>query len=214
MASEVIDVQPTDRVAIFGQTGSGKTYFARYLLRSARRLVVVDPKGMLRGKWGLQEWGARTRKELVRGRPVRVRIPSPIPNGNEDPSVQWNTIFRFLYECGNLILYVDEMYGVVPIGKRAPNYLNAIYTRGRELGMGVVAVSQRPAWIPREMISESSWFFCFRLMLEDDRKSVAQIMGPIAENYIRDTYGFLTFNAEWQEPIYTPQLEVRNQKGA
>lgn len=200
--ADLIDVKSTDRVAIFGQTGSGKTYFARYLVRSVRRLVVLDPKGMLRGKWGLLEWGPRTRKRLRNGLPVRVRIPAPL-------SGDWEPYLREIYNAGDLVLYIDEMYGVVPIGKRAPNYLNAIYTRGRELGIGVIAVSQRPAWIPREMISESTWFFCFRLMLEDDRRSVAQIMGPAALGFIRDRYGFLTYNAEWETPIYTPQLIVR-----
>lgn len=200
--ADLIDVKSTDRVAIFGQTGSGKTFFARYLVRSARRLVVMDPKGMLRGKWGLQEWSSRTRKRLKNGFPVRVRIPAPI-SGN------WEPYLVEIYNAGDLVLYIDEMYGVVPIGKRAPNYLNAIYTRGRELGIGVIAVSQRPAWIPREMISESTWFFCFRLMLEDDRRSVAQIMGPAALGFIRDRYGFLTYNAEWEAPVYTPQLIVR-----
>lgn len=212
MADErpLIDVAADDRVAIFGQTGSGKTFFARYLLRSVRRLVVIDPKGMLRGQWGLMEWGQHARKLLTQGKPVRVRIPSPI-----DQSA-WDSIFRFLYECGDIIIYIDEMYGVVPIGKRPPNYLNACYTRGRELGIGVYASSQRPTSIPREMISEASWFFCFRLLLEDDRKRVSEFMGPAALWEIPDDHGFLYYHASWRDgPRYCPQLEVgRARKGA
>lgn len=205
-----IDVRSNDRTAIFGQTGSGKTFLSRYLLARVRRLVVLDPKGMLRGAadgWRLEEWSPATRRRLLEGEPVRVRIPYPLDR-------DWEPYLWDIYEAGNCVLYIDEMYGVVPIGRRPPDPLNAIYTRGRELGLGVVAVSQRPVWVPREMVSESTWFFGFRLMLEDDRKSLADIMGPAVLDRIRDRYGFWTFNAEWEEPIYTPQLEIVRQRGA
>lgn len=200
-----ISIDSSDRVAIFGQTGSGKTFLARYLLARVKRLVVFDPKGTLRGQWRLAEWSDRTRSDLLDGDPVRVRVPAPLDG-------VWDDYLWDVYEAGNVTVYVDEMYGVVPIGKRPPDALNALYTRGRELGIGVVAVSQRPLWIPKQMISESSWFFGFRLMLEDDRRELAQIMGPDVLERTTDRYGFWTFHAEWDRPIYTPQLIVKRQK--
>lgn len=199
-----IAVNGNDRIAIFGQTGSGKTFFARHLLRGVKRLVVLDPKGTLGGAsgWRLAEWSAATRRKLLKGQPVRVRVPYPL-DGN------WDDVLWDVYNAGNVVLYVDEMYGVVPIGKRAPIPLNAIYTRGRELGIGVTAVSQRPAWIPREMVSESSWIFAFRLLQLEDRIRLKSIMGDAALEPIRDRYGFLTYNAEWEAPVYTAQLVVR-----
>jgi len=209
----VVDVQSDERVAIFGQTGSGKTFFAKYLLRSVRRLVVVDPKGTLRGQWGLQEWSPRTRKLLRKGKPVRIRIASPI---SENQRAAWDAIFHEIYDAGDVVVYIDEMYGVVPIGTRAPVYLNAIYTRGRELGIGVWASSQRPAWIPREMISESQWFFQFKLIDEDDRIRSSKFIGPAALVEIPDDHGYYTRGASWSvdQTIYTPQLIVKRQKGA
>lgn len=202
-----LSIASNDRTAIFGQTGSGKTFLAAYLLRNVRRLVVFDPKGMLRGEWGLEEWSDKTRDRLLNGDPIRVRVAAPLDGG-------WSPYLWDIYNAGDVVLYVDEMYGVVPIGKRPPDALNALYTRGRELGIGVMAVSQRPLWIPKQMISESTWFFGFRLLLESDRRELAEIMGPEAMEPIKDRYGFLTFHAEWDAPIYTPQLEIRRRKGA
>lgn len=200
-----IHIDSNDRVAIFGQTGSGKTFLSRYLLARVARLVVFDPKGTLRGQWRLQEWTHKTRKDLLDGDPVRVRVGAPLDG-------DWSPYLWDIYDAGDCTLYVDEMYGLVPVGKRPPDALNALYTRGRELGIGVVAVSQRPRWIPMQMISESSWFFGFRLMLEDDRRELAQIMGPMVLDRTTDRYGFWTFHAEWDQPLYTPQLVVQRQK--
>jgi len=206
----LIDVQSDQRVLITGQTGSGKTFLARQLLRSCRRLVVLDPKGMLRSheeegayeSWDLDEWSEPQEKLLVSGKPCRIRVPSPLDG-------RWDRYLWSVYRAGNCVLYIDEVYGVVPPGsRRPPDSLNAIYTRGRELGIGAVAASQRPVWVPMEIISECEWFFAFRLLLDDDRRRLASLMGPNVMQRIRDRYGFWTYNVEWDESIYTPQLEV------
>lgn len=209
-----IVVKSNDRAAIVGATGSGKTFLAQYLTWNVKRFVVCDPKGTLRGRWGLEEWSERTRDLLLDGKPVRVRIPAPVVvRSKEDPD--WEPFLWDVYDAGNCLLYVDEVYGVVPIGRKS-QALNAIYTRGRELGIGAIACSQRPSWIPLELLSESSWFFMFRLLLDEDRKRMAAMMGPAVTDPIRDPYGFWTFQTGWDEPVYTKQLEVKvlRQKGA
>lgn len=208
-----IEPSSDERIIITGQTGSGKTFLARQLLEGVKRLVVLDPKGMLRSpgeddaeygdieNWKLREWSDDTEELLATGKPVRVRIPAPIDG-------KWDEQLWVIYRSGNCVLYIDEIYGVVPPGRRPPEPLNAIYTRGRELGIGAVGVSQRPAWIPLELMSEPEWYFCFRLMLETDRRRMAEFMGMEVISRITDRYGFWTYNVHWDEPIYTEQLEV------
>jgi hypothetical protein len=203
-----IHIAPNDRVAVVGATGSGKTFLSRHLTARAKRLAVADPKGTLYGKWGLDEWGKRTARELAEGDEIRVRIQPPIVDRSEAPD--WEPYFWGVYDAGHTMLYIDEVYGVTGKGGKS-QALNAIYTRGRELQIGAISCSQRPSWIPLELLSESSWFFCFRLLLDEDRKRMAGLMGPNVLNGIRpgDPYGFYVYHVSWSEAIYVPQLEVR-----
>lgn len=209
MAQADLRIAPDQRVFTAGRTGSGKTYLERYLLRSANRLVACDPKGTLgrlAPEWNLEDWTDRGARQLARGDDVRLRIPAPLDG-------RWDDYLWAVYKAGNVILYIDELYGVVPPGKRAPEPLTACYTRGRELGIGVHSCTQRPSWIPLFAMSEADWFFIFRLTVEEDRKRLASFMGASVIEPIRDKYGFLTYSPEWEDPIYTPQLIVRRGRG-
>lgn len=205
------DISPTsnDRGIVIGQTGAGKTFFMRYLLKDVQRLMVLDPKGTLYGPkasggdWHLKEWDRRTAKAIRRGAGFRVRIPH---HGGKDP---WRAYLEAFYRGGNAMLYIDEMNGVVPPRTGVvPDELNAIYTRGRELGLGAWSASQRPAWIPLEVMSEAQWFVLFRVLLDEDRKRMAGLMGPQVLTPIEDDFGFWVRHVSWREPRYYSGLEV------
>lgn len=206
-------VKSNQRAFIAGKTGSGKTFFARYLLQSAKRLVVLDPKGMLTREedpgWNLTDWSAKGRKLLMSGEPCRLRVPYP-QDGD------WSSFVKDVFEARNVTLYIDEMYGVVSPGKTPPvlEWLVACWTRGRQLGVGVIVATQRPMWVPLFAMSEADWFFIFRLSLEEDRKRLASFMGPSAMYPIPDEFGYLSYSVRWPAPIYTPQLNVRRRRPA
>jgi hypothetical protein len=201
-----IQITSNQRVFTAGRTGSGKTFLEHHILAGIKRLVALDPKGTLGSVtspgWNLTDWSDKGRKALLAGEPVRLRVPAPL-NGD------WTPYLWDVYRAGNVVLYVDEMYGVVPPGKAAPEPLIACYTRGRELGIGVHAATQRPAWVPLVTMSEADWFFVFRLTLDEDRRRLASFMGASVMSPIRDRYGFYSYHPEWDDPIYTPRLIVR-----
>ena len=206
-----LQITSSQRVFTAGRTGSGKTYFERYVLAGIQRLVALDPKGTLgrmAPEWNLEDWSDRGRRKLLAGEPVRLRVPPPPVDVGDDPRY-WDTYIRDVYRAGNCILYLDEIYGVVPPGSKPPPSLTACYTRGRELGIGVHGCTQRPAWVPLFAMSEADWFFVFRLTLDEDRRRLASFMGASVMEPIKDRHGFLSYHVEWDEPIYTPQLIVR-----
>ena len=192
-----LSIRPSDRVAFIGKTGSGKTYAARLLALPIDRLVVLDPKGTLKGKWGLREWGTRTRRDLAKGKPVRVRFAAPIGD-EEQIAAFYDQVFKLCYEAGHVTVYIDEVYGVLSKSGRPGPWLTALYTRGRELGIGVWAATQRPAWVPRFILSETEWFLVFRLQLADDRKRVEEIIGTDIGDL--QQHQFVLYNAEWDSP--------------
>lgn len=212
-----INPESSDRGIVIGQTGSGKTYFMRQLLLSVKRLVVLDAKGTLGGKdasggnWHLENWSRAAARDLKKDRPVRIRVPPQIwsdPRKNPYTPYLWK-----VYEAGNAVLYIDENNGVTPPRRPASLALNAIYTRGRELGIGAWTCSQRPAFIPLEVISEAQWFFLFRVLLDEDRRRMSGFMGRQVLSEIPDEYGFWYYHVSWREPVYSAGIEVTRRKG-
>src|SRR5690348_7842342 len=103
------------------------------------------------------------------------------------------------------------MYGSVTPGRRPDPWLLALYTRGRELGIGVWAAAQRPASVPVVMFTEADWFLMFRLQRFEDQKRMAEYIGDEA---LRPLYGhsFLLYNANWDRPREYPSIVVRDRK--
>lgn len=199
-----IHLASNERVLIAGKTGSGKTYLARYITRPIKRLVVLDGKATL-NNWGLEPWDAGTVRALLRGEPIRARVVPPI---GIDQSEYWNEAIMQAYHAGNCLIYIDELYAVAPPNQKPPDALWAAYTRGRELGLGVWAATQRPVWIPLFAMSEADHFFMFRLQLSEDRQRMAAFMGNEVTRTITDKHGFFYASSEADEPSYTQRLEV------
>lgn len=155
-------IKPTDRVAIMGMTGSGKTYFEGAILAGVPRLIVIDPKGLIRNDpmWPLdyQEDGWT---KLDKGKPARMYVPPQ--SADED----YEVIFDRILQLRGIIVYIDELYGVGPA--RGSRGLRNLYTRGRQLGIGVHASFQRPVFVPLYALSEAEWKIMFHLEMEGDR---------------------------------------------
>lgn len=211
---ESLEISPAQRVAFVGKTQSGKTYVAGILARPVRRLLVLDAKGLLSDtarqeaglySWHLTEWdskeGRKTRSEMARGGPGRLRCPAPI-DGN------WEGLFRWAYNLRNVLIYIDELYGVTD-GTRAKTWLRACYTRGAELKIGVWAAFQRPRDIPKIALTEAEWRFMFQLPDPDDREFMRRQMGgdeaviePLKERQ------FWLFKNGWDYPEYYDSIDT------
>lgn len=196
-------VATNERAVFVGKTGSGKTYLARALTEDVARLVVFDPKGTLYTReWGLTEWTDKAQKALLDPRqPVRLRIPAP--RRGERP---WEYYMDLVWQAGDCLVYIDEVYGVHLPGRQPSPELSALYTRGRERGIGTWGATQRPAWVPLFVISESEWAFVFKLQLEDDRITMVKRTGaPELANPIptTDRYGFRFYNSRWDHARYS-----------
>jgi hypothetical protein len=165
---------------------------------------VLDPKARINAdEWRLRPWDREARMLLQNGEPIRTLIRAPIGPGAEE---EWERAYMAVLNAGNCTMYVDEVYGVVETGKPSP-YLTAIWTRGRELGIGAYAASQRPVWVPIVMLSEAEHFFMFRLTVGDDRRRMAEFMGPTVMEVIKtDIHGLFYMKADWDTPTYFKSL--------
>jgi len=197
-----------ERVFIAGKTGSGKTTLAETLCNPLRRMVVLDSKGSLT-KWrGLEQWDdPDVQARFEDGENVRMHAMSPL-DVDISPTDYWNSVFARCLEVGDVTIYVDELFAVAPPGQYSRNALQACYTRGRELGIGVWASTQRPSWIPLFAMSEAEHYFMFRIMLENDRKRLSAFMGPAVMEPIQDVHGFYYMRTLDDAPEYIRELDL------
>lgn len=196
-----IKIRTDQRIFSCGRTGSGKSYLAAHVLRTTRRLAVLDGKGTL-SAWDYTHADlnpAALRSLKKPDEEVRVRVVAPL---TVDPGDFWGGVFFSLFHAGNVLVYIDEIYALVEPGAKPPPEMTAIYTRGRELGVGVWGTSQRPMWVPLFCMSEADHFFAFRLSLEEDRRRVAAFMGEEVEAKILDKHGFFYSSTEDENPQY------------
>ncbi len=74
-------------------------------------------------------------------------------------------------------VYVDELmdfFQYKQIGKRS---ITRVLRSGRERNIGLLAATQRPKWVPREVLTELSTLYLFQLDSRDDVKALHDNMG-------------------------------------
>lgn len=187
-----ITIATNERVFICGKTGSGKTFLARYLTKQIKRLVVLDGKGTLgTPEWNLDPWndGIDLKDQ---DKQFRLRAVPPLKAELAD---YWDSVLMSCIRAGNITVYIDELYAVCPPNKPPTPTIFACYTRGRELGLGMWASTQRPVWIPLVALSESEHFFVFRLQLMEDKQRLAAFMGTQVLQQISEEHGFYYMQA-------------------
>jgi hypothetical protein len=162
-------ILPNDRCTYIGKTGCGKTTLAEVILSQFTNVIAVDSKHTL--NWA----GFRVIKNenglngIKPGENVIFRVPDHW--GNEE----FDKFFRWVLKRGNTTVYVDEMYAVASAHTTPQSGLGAIATRGRELGVGLHASTQRPTRVPLFLISESEHQFLFTLRNPKDVKIAQEI---------------------------------------
>lgn len=194
-------IKSNERVMLVGRTGSGKTFLAERLTAPLRRLVIVDPGGVLEKRFQPHIAWEKGIKELEEGLAARIYL-------SLDNPYEYESYFAHIYErVPNVTVYIDELYGVA-LPTRPSQGLWALYTRGRGRGIGVWASTQRPRFVPRFTLSESEWFFVFRLTVADDRKFLGSIIHKAVENEIKksDPHGFYYTRINWDKPRYSSGL--------
>jgi hypothetical protein len=114
-----------------------------------------------------------TIKELVSNAKEGKYIYRPI--WEELNTEYYNKFFEYCYKRGNTIVWVDELGSVASGAMNFPDYLRAIYTRGRQLNVVIWGLTQRPFNVPIICMSEASHIICFSLNMQQDRERVAMI---------------------------------------
>lgn len=187
MGIEANHIPANKHVLITGMTGTGKSYLCEQYLKGYNYVVKLDTKDETgeRRSEGLSPW-----KGLKENRDYQVcysldmlddidchkiiYVP-PYDEQNEDT---FNTFFRWIFERGNTILWIDELMSVGTV-QRYPRELGRIMQQGRSKNVGVWACTQRPSGIPSIVPASCSYFFVFDMALPQDRKKMVETTGMV-----------------------------------
>jgi predicted nucleic acid-binding Zn-ribbon protein len=101
------------------------------------------------------------------------------------------------------LLVVEEVHEYIPEGGGLDDtgrMLIQIGKRGRKHGLGIVGISQRPADVKKDFITQANWLVWHRLTWENDTKVVGRILGNEYEQRVSDLQNGRAFvQTDWAE---------------
>jgi hypothetical protein len=188
-------------MAIVGMTGSGKTTFAQQILPFRGYVVVFATKAkddslyrplerlgfVIRDEWTPTDW-EETGERYVIFRPMR---PGERPTRDvlERQAEAFRDALLDIFVTGGWCCYFDEVrYLADDLG--LARELNVLWLQGRSNNVTMVASTQRPVAVPRNMFEQATWILTWRVSDKDDRVRTAEYTGPLAPQ-VRVTAGML-----------------------
>ncbi|SFR43164.1 helicase HerA domain-containing protein [Halogeometricum limi] len=112
------------------------------------------------------------------------------------------------------LMLVEECHEYIPEGggmNEAGKMLIKIGKRGRKHGLGIVGISQRPADVKKDFITQCDWLCWHRLTWNNDTKVVGRILGSEYADAIEDMgNGEAFLVTDWSESIRRVQFRKKN----
>lgn len=176
---EYLDWKQGEHFGLIGPTGLGKTTMLNAVLPLHPYVVVFATKprdeSMNRlineGYLKMDRWVSLDPEQF----PRRVLWPDATRIDSDTVQAEiFHDAFARIYREGNWTVAIDETWWVenrLKLGKDVKSYL----LQGRSLGISLIAATQRPAWVPREIYTQSTHLMFWRTNDETDLQSLSGI---------------------------------------
>lgn len=182
--------KPGEHFGLIGPTGLGKTTMLLNLLPLHPYVVVFATKPRDATMQGLVDSGylkmSRWQSLDPAQFPRRVLWPDATKmDANETQRQVFHQAFQRIYVEGNWTVALDETYYMdeeLKLGRDIKVYL----LQARSLGISLLAATQRPAWVPRELYTSCTHLMFWRTNDYDDLRSLSGI-GWRSSDLIRAT---------------------------
>ena len=185
-----IDIKSTDRVTLSGLPDSGKTILSKYLAALAEpRVLIYDP---------LDQYD---------GFPDSMRY---VPKN--DSMEEFEEVCRKLCSTPNMFFVIEEAERYIGQGKPLGPYAFDLINRGRNWGIGILAVTRRIQRLSKDYFDLCRHVFFFRQGLRS-YDYVKEMVGPDAVTRIHqlEQYHFLHYDLV-QEQFTVGYLSLPHQE--
>ena len=169
-----MEIKSNQRVFITGKNGSGKSYWIKKQLHQVSNFVFYDPK----------HEHDEIKATVVRNpQDLKAALDQGISNILYRPflinDTEFDLICKLIYEKGNIIFIIDEMAAHVS-SSNICDWHSILLRLGRKRGIGVWNCTQRTrSCCHNTVLSETDHVISFKLMLETDRKKLAESFDPL-----------------------------------
>lgn len=180
-------------IFITGRKGSGKTTLANELARSAyynrQRVIIVAPMG------GFDLTGSPVIHQSTELLNNDIANRSIIAVPGSDVQLP-RSVMLYAYESGNVTLFVDEVDIFCSAHFAEPALLNII-RYGRHRQVNLVAISQRPANVIRDLTAQSDFLVMFQSTELRDLEYLGQRIGRENSDQVArlDQFKYLIYSA-------------------
>ncbi len=229
----------TGRGFVTGKSGSGKSntasVVAEELLERGLGLMIVDTDGEYLGlneRYELLHAGTDERCDidLETEDPRRIAelaLDDNVPivldvSGYIDESESKAVIHDVVTElfvaekefAKPFLLFIEEAHEFIPQqggGDDLSQLLIRVAKRGRKRGLGICAMSQRPAAVDKDYITQCNWLVWHRLTWENDTDVAGRILGDGADEAVQSLEdGQALVLTDWDET--TEQVQFRRKR--
>ena len=190
---------PTNKhVLVCGMTGTGKSFLCEQYLSRYKYVVKLDTKDETdeRLSQGVSAWdGLEEGKDFTIVRKLEDLDECEtdkiiyVPDYDEQNEETFNIFFRWIFDRGNTILWIDELMSIGTVQKY-PKELGRLMQQARSKNVGVWRCTQRPSGIPSIVPASCSYFFVFDMALPQDRKKLVDTTGMIQMYDMPTGYNF------------------------
>jgi len=195
----------TGRAFVTGKSGSGKSnttsVVVEELLEAGYPVLIVDTDGEyygLKEEYELLHAGADEECDIQVGtehaeKLAHLALAENVPiildvsgylDGDEADELLRETVRQIFAKEKKLkkpfLLVVEECHEYIPEGggmDETGNLLIKVGKRGRKHGLGIVGISQRPADVKKDFITQANWLVWHRLTWDNDTNVVSRIVG-------------------------------------
>jgi DNA helicase HerA-like ATPase len=181
---ETLDWKQGEHLSVFGRTGTGKTFLTTDILNIRTGYTVAygvkpddESLDFLINKEGYERittWPPRYTQDGTKRFVLWPHIERIEDIDNSEPLFKRAT--GEIYAQRGWCLYVDEVRYMVSNLNLQKELVN-MWILGRSSKLTLVACSQRPTWVPLEMLTQATHLFIFSLEGEDDLKRLRHISG-------------------------------------